>query len=291
MKISKPIKPMLAILEEKPYEDKSFIYENKFDGNRAITEINRGKVRFYSRNGIDYSRRYAPIFEELKKMKFKGVLDGEVVVLDSKGVSKFQLLQNYMKTGKGPLVYYVFDILKYNGKNLKDLSLMERKKYLNKAIKDSAHVRKTRVFKNNGLALLDKFVKLGHEGIMAKKRDGKYIEGNRNRNWLKFKKPKSGVFNIIGFTKEKENRKKIGALHLAQNGRYVGNVGTGFNEQEKREYFKMFDKIRTDKLNIKYLPKRISGFLIKKKYKAEIKFIEKTNAGNLRHPAFVKLIK
>ena len=62
MKISHPIKPMLAILEEKPYEDKNFIYENKFDGNRAIAEVDNGNVRFYSRNGIDYSEKYQQIF-------------------------------------------------------------------------------------------------------------------------------------------------------------------------------------------------------------------------------------
>src|SRR5439155_15476348 len=104
------IRPMMAELVAKPFDDPDWIFEIKYDGYRAMALINDGKVDLYSRNMLTFTK-YTSITDELKKIDRTVLLDGEVVVEDEHGVSHFQLLQNYQKTGKGPLKYYVFDLL------------------------------------------------------------------------------------------------------------------------------------------------------------------------------------
>src|ERR1700741_648988 len=101
------IKPMLATLIKAPFDDPNFIFEIKWDGYRAVAEVKHGKVKLYSRYGQDFMKKFPAIAEELGKIKHNVVLDGEVVVLDESGRSKFELLQNYIRTREGNMVYYV----------------------------------------------------------------------------------------------------------------------------------------------------------------------------------------
>src|SRR5438309_607963 len=125
------IKPMLATLTDKPFDRKGWIFEVKWDGFRALADIKKGKIELYSRNLLSFNERFAPIVKSLSRIKKHMLLDGEIVVVDGKGKSHFQLLQNYQLTGEGRLIYYVFDILFLNGKDLRNLlHLFERKKLL-----------------------------------------------------------------------------------------------------------------------------------------------------------------
>src|SRR5438045_9436446 len=117
-------KPMLAKLVDKPFNKEEWIFEIKWDGFRAIAEVKRGVVEMYSRNALSFNDRFAVVVKELQRIKKDMILDGEVVVLDTDGRSRFQLLQNYMRTGEGRLVYQVFDILELNGKDLKKMPLI-----------------------------------------------------------------------------------------------------------------------------------------------------------------------
>jgi len=163
------------------------------DGYRAIAEIQKDSVFLYSRNDLNFNSQFPEIVESLKKMQITAVLDGEIVVLDEQGRSQFQLLQQYFKYKKGILVYYVFDILYFEGYELLGLPLITRKKLLNqilsvspgnttdsstKNIKISGHIEK------EGISFFNEAVKNGLEGIMAKKSDSIYVPGSRSSKWL-----------------------------------------------------------------------------------------------------------
>ena len=105
------IKPMLATLVKEPFDHPDWLFEVKWDGYRAIAEIQDGKVSLYTRNLISLNKKFSPITESLQKFGFEAVLDGEIVVVDDQGHPNFQMLQNYQKSGSGHLLYYVFDLL------------------------------------------------------------------------------------------------------------------------------------------------------------------------------------
>jgi bifunctional non-homologous end joining protein LigD len=131
-------KPMLAILIEKPFNSDEWLFEIKWDGYRAIADIQKDSVLLYSRNDLNFNSKFPEIVESLKKMQITAVLDGEIVVLDEQGRSQFQLLQQYFKYKKGILVYYVFDILYFEGYELLGLPLITRKKLLNQILSPSS---------------------------------------------------------------------------------------------------------------------------------------------------------
>src|SRR5439155_23725657 len=135
------IRPMLATLVDEPFDRPGWIFEPKWDGYRAIAEVSGEGVRLYSRNHKTFEQRFAPVVEALRDLGHEAILDGEVVVVDPAGRAHFQLLQNHQKTGKGQLVYYVFDLLFLDGKDLRGLPLVRRKELLADMLPDLPHVR------------------------------------------------------------------------------------------------------------------------------------------------------
>lgn len=125
---------MLATLVDQPFDAAGWLFEIKWDGFRAIAEVQNNSVELYSRNQLSFNERFSPIVKGLQGHKLKAVFDGEVVILDSKGKSRFELLQNYMQTKSGHLIYYVFDLLFLDGKDLRNQPLIERKKLLKKIL-------------------------------------------------------------------------------------------------------------------------------------------------------------
>src|SRR5699024_7875850 len=195
-------KPMLTKIGKVPFDDKGWIFEMKYDGYRAIAEIDEGKVELYSRNQLTFNRKFATIAEHLSALSHQAILDGEIVVLDKDGKPKFQLLQNYQKTGKGDIRYYVFDLLYLNGYELSDLPLLDRKKFLQQIITElndpiiiySDHV------KENGEAFFEEVQAQHLEGIIAKKSESLYRKGQRSNDWLKIKTSARQEAVIAGFT-------------------------------------------------------------------------------------------
>ena len=124
------IRPMLASPAERPFDHPDWLFEVKWDGYRAIAEVEGGQVRLYSRNLLPFHRRYSPIVNSLERLGHDAVLDGEIVVVDGTGKPRFQLLQSYQMTGQGALVYQVFDLLYLDGHDLRNLPLLRRKELL-----------------------------------------------------------------------------------------------------------------------------------------------------------------
>jgi bifunctional non-homologous end joining protein LigD len=174
---------MLATLTDKPFDDPDWIFETKWDGFRAIAMVEPGEAKLYSRNGLDISRKYPSICKALAAVKHRAVLDGELVALDAHGRSRFQLLQNAERE-PARLLYCVFDLLFLDGKDMRQLPLIERKEALkailpkSKVLLYSAHVA------GKGIAAFEKAKRAGEEGVMAKLASSRYRLGVRTRDWL-----------------------------------------------------------------------------------------------------------
>jgi len=175
------IKPMLATLVKEPFDHPDWIFEVKWDGYRAIAEISDGNVSIYSRNLISLNQKFFSVAESLRKFGFDAVLDGEIVVVDDQGHPDFQMLQNFQKSGKGHLLYYVFDLLYFQGHDLTNLSLLRRKDLLKKILPSSPRIKFSDHVSKEGVLFFNVVKEKGLEGIMAKHSQSAYQIGKRGR--------------------------------------------------------------------------------------------------------------
>ena len=292
------LSPMLAKLTEKPFDDADWVYENKYDGYRAVAVINPPQVQLFSRNHLSFNADFEPIVESLKKMTHTALLDGEIVVENASGRSEFQLLQNYIKKGSGTLKYYVFDLLNLDGNDITHLSLLERKQLLRMLLEKQKlpNVFYSEDTTGSGAKLWELAIKNKAEGIVAKKADSIYAPGGRNGDWLKIKLSQQEEAIIIGITAPKNRRSHFGALLLGQYEgkelRYIGKCGTGFTEETLSELYNAFQLYLTNVSPLSERPKLADKiFWMKPKFVAQIKFTEWTQDKHLRHPVFLGLRK
>ncbi|RPI73196.1 MAG: DNA ligase D [Ignavibacteriales bacterium] len=286
---------MLAELTNEVFSDDDWIFEIKWDGYRAVAEINDGEVNLHSRNNILFNQKFYPIVETLKTFDMNVILDGEVVIVDEFGKSSFQLLQNYQKSGKGILVYYVFDIIYLNGFDLTRLPLIRRKEILKKILpEDLANIRYSDHISGDGKNFYKVAEERGLEGILAKKADSKYEPAKRSRNWLKMKTRKTQEAVICGFTEPRGSRDKFGSLVLGvyDEGElvYIGQAGTGFTDTRLKQISAKLKPLITNKSPFtKKIKTNTPPTWVKPKYICEVEFLEWTEEGLLRAPVFIKL--
>src|SRR5258706_4853840 len=225
-------KPQKALLVATPPSGDRWIHDLRLDGFRMGVLISPGDVRIISRNGNDYTSQFAEVAEAARKLPVKqGVLDGEVVVLDKKGISRFQLLQQLGENRRG-LAYFVFDLLSVDGEDLTRLPLEQRKKRLKKLLgRRTGVIRYTAHVDADGREVLAQACALGAEGIISKLRDAPYRPGARSSDWLKIKCIKRQEFVVGGFTDPSGSRVGVGAIFVgyyeAGALRFAGKVGTG----------------------------------------------------------------
>ncbi len=286
------IKPMLAHLIESPFDGEDWLFEIKWDGYRALARLDK-KVDLFSRSEKSFNSQFESIVKDLSKLKIQAFFDGEIVVLDKTGKSKFQLMQNYQRTKEGELYYYVFDILYFNGRDLRGIPLLERKKLLKDIIESNSLslVRYSDHVEQKGKAFFQAAEKNKLEGIMAKKMDSHYLS-KRSRDWLKIKTHMRQEAVIGGFTKPRGSRKYFGALLLGvyddkKNFIYIGHVGGGFNAKLLEDvYHKMHPLIQAD-CPFKNKPKtNTPAIWIKPNLICEVTFGEWTSDGIMRQPIF-----
>lgn len=289
-------KPMLATLTEKPFDDPDWIFENKFDGYRTVAVIKEDDVQLFSRNQISFTKNFQPVTDELKKINHEAILDGEVVVEDESGRSDFQLLQNYLKTGKGKLKFYVFDILNLDGNDTTNLTLQERKELLEILVSKSkfSNIIYSEHIEEKGIEFLEVAAKKQSEGIIAKKTNSLYTIGKRTGEWLKIKLSQQEEAIIIGITEPKNSRAYFGALLLGQYEegklKFIGKCGTGFSQEILKELHSKFEPYFTDKSPLEEkVPLRDTIQWIKPKFICQVKFSEWTQDNNLRQPVYLGL--
>jgi bifunctional non-homologous end joining protein LigD len=302
-KIPTNIKPMKATLVDQPFDDPDWLYEVKWDGYRAIATLNKKEgAQLISRNNLPFDKYY-PINEALAKWKMDALLDGELLVLNEKGISDFGAMQNWRSEADGNLVYYIFDILWYEGKNLMGLPLSERQAVLQFILPtDNDHIRQSKVFDANGIDFFAAAERMGLEGIIAKKADSAYTSDLRSKEWLKVKVQRRQEVVIAGYTQNEGTGKSFSALVLGvyknDELQFVGKVGTGFSDKLQKEMMAQFKPLITDKSPFDYevdvdkptrfRPKRMGAkpTWLKPELVCEVGFAEVTSDGVFRQASF-----
>ncbi|WP_121810598.1 DNA ligase D [Mucilaginibacter kameinonensis] len=297
------IKPMKATLVDEPFDDTDWLYEVKWDGYRAIAVIDKKGAELISRNNLPFDKYY-PINKLLKEWQINAVIDGEILVLNDKGISDFGALQNWRSEADGNLVYYVFDILWYEGKNLMGLPLKQRQAILSAILPtNNDQIRQSKSFDTGGIEFFKAAERISLEGIIAKKASSVYTSDLRSKEWLKIKVHRRQEVIIAGFTKNAGTSKSFSALILAlydDKGKlqYVGKVGTGFSDKLQKEMMAQFKPLVMDKSPFevepdidkpsRFRPQRMGAkpTWLKPELVCEVAFAEVTSDGVFRQASF-----
>jgi bifunctional non-homologous end joining protein LigD len=304
------IHPMLATLVDEPFDSSDWLYEIKWDGYRAVAYMDGSRLRLVSRNQNELTHAF-PELQELKDAvrASKVILDGEIVALDEKGRASFSLMQQRTGIGEGgrkirisrtdvPLAFYVFDVLYLDGYSLERVNLEDRKRLLREIVTPSQLIRVSEDFPN-GKELYAVAKQQQIEGIVAKKRNSCYTQ-KRSREWLKIKITQQQECVIAGYTDPKGSREHFGSIVLGlydERNRlvHVGQAGTGFNERNQNELWKLLKPLET---TTNPFGQRVDAsrrvHFVRPELVAQIKFTEWTHEGNsgqvkMRAPVFLGL--
>jgi bifunctional non-homologous end joining protein LigD len=296
------VKPMLATLVDQPVSEAGWMYEVKWDGYRALGYVNKGEVEIRSRNNKSFNEKFYPVLEALQKWGVNAVVDGEVVVVNGKGVPDFSDLQNWRSEADGRLAYYLFDILWLEGMDLMNLPLVERREILRSVVKGDSIVKLSENFEATGEEFFALADKMGLEGIMAKKGSSLYTPDLRSKEWLKIKTEKHQELVIGGYTKNEGTPKPFSALLLGlfENGAFhhVTPVGTGFNVKMQKEILEKLKLLQTPACpfihepaynkpsRFRPNPPKADVTWVKPELVCEISYREMTKDGSVRHPSF-----
>lgn len=293
-KMPSVISPELATLSHHAPQGENWYHELKFDGYRMLAFKSNQKIKLISRTQKDWTATFDNIKKALQQLKITHlILDGEIVLLNAKNQSDFQLLQNSIDEEiQAPFIYYIFDVLYYDKYNLLSLPLQIRKAILNTFI--IATTDDTLRFSphsiGNGHAIFTAACKMGLEGIVSKEASSTYIQ-RRTQDWLKTKCTKRQEFVIGGYTPPQGSRPYFGSLFLGvykgKQLQFCGNVGTGFNDQSLQTISKQLQKLSTSVNPFSTKPPgSTTAKWVLPQLVAEVEFTEWTNDGRLRHPSF-----
>ena len=284
---NKDIKPMLLGEVREVFDSKEYLYEVKYDGIRVLVFVSKDKVVIRSRYGIDITGLFPEMMVLCKMVKGNVIFDGEIIMLDNNKVS-FSKLQKriHLKNKKtieflsktNPVIFICFDVI-YEGKDLINLSLLERKDVLSNYKDNDVFIKSTYVI-GDGIKLFEAIKRLEMEGIVAKKINSKYLVNERSDNWLKIKNYKSGDFIILGYINKEESHviSLVLGEHLNKKIVYVGKVILG----KKRNLADKILKMKKSKAVVKIKDKDV--IFIKPEIKCLIKYLERTENGLLRQP-------
>ncbi len=295
--------PMLATLVDAPFDSPEWSYEVKWDGYRAVAFINHGKVELQSRNAKSFNEKFYSIHAALEKWPTNAVLDGEIVVTDRNGRSNFSALQNWRSEADGMLIYYIFDVLWLSGRDLSRLPLHQRRAILHQIVPEkSSEIRVSESFGTSGQEAYKSAVKLGLEGIMAKRNESIYVPGERSKDWLKVKAQKRQEMVIGGYTLNEGTSKPFSSLLVGvfqgDQLHFSGKVGTGFTQAGQRELLAQFQKYITERCPFTEIPEinnpsrfrpnppKATAVWLRPGLVCEVSFTEMTPDGVLRHPSF-----
>ncbi len=293
--------PQLATLVDSVPVGNRWMHEIKFDGYRALMAAKRSEVRVYTRNGKDWTDKFAPLVESVAALDLPSCLiDGEIVAIDEKGNPDFSTLQSVLKRGHGSqkvtdkLQFHAFDLLELAGEDLTALPNIERKERLEALLGKAPppiHVADHVI--GAGEKLFDAMCKAGQEGIISKTIDDPY-SGRRGKAWVKVKCTHRQEFVIVGWKKSSAKGRPFSSLLLAQHqGKalsYKGNVGTGFDGDTLADLAARMEKLATDTPPVEVDRAAARGVTwVKPELVAEIGFAEFTADGNVRHGSFLGL--
>ncbi len=309
------VKVMLAELSRQTFSRAGWIFELKYDGYRllaakgeedAAKRKSRGPrrgVRFFFRSGIESTVSFPDLARALAALPFESlVLDGEVVVLDDEAKPSFERLQQRGRISRPldaeraavmlPATYYAFDCLSFEGFDLRPLPLLERKRLLQRVLPKAGPLRFADHVEERGEDLYAGVRGLGLEGVIGKKADAPYVAG-RSPSWLKVRADRTGDYAVVGFTEPKGGRTGFGALHLGElDGPrmvYAGRVGSGFTDAQLAELRPRLEADRRGDPPVSgAVPKGAGNVWVEPRMVVEVRYTEATEAGQLRHPVFLR---
>jgi bifunctional non-homologous end joining protein LigD len=281
------IKPQLATLKAKAPSGDQWLHEIKFDGYRVQVHLNKGKKRVFTRNGLDWTKRFSVIAGALD-IPGQAILDGEVVVIHE-GRTNFSELQAELAAGRQDrLVYYAFDLL-WRDRDLRKLPQLERKHMLSDLLgeNDIGHpVIYSEHLIGDGQAMFEHAAKLNFEGIVSKNAQAPY-RSDRNEGWLKIKTVQQGKFPVIGFVKDPSG---VAALYLGKReGKdlvYMGKVGTGWSRTVSSQIRKQLDTVVSPKSKLTRPIKKPKATWVEPTFFADVEYRDITSEGLLRQSSF-----
>ena len=296
------IAPQLATLVDRVPGDEGWVYELKYDGVRLLCRCDGDDVRCISRNGIDWTHKVAPIVDALAKLDLSGAwIDGELIVTDPNGRSDFSLLQHILEQGRiEELQFCIFDLLYWNGEDLRDLPLAQRKTRLDTAfarLPAKGPLRLADQIHSDSSALITRVCNQHLEGLIAKKNDSTYV-GGRSANWLKIKCHREQEF-VVGGAAYLPGRGTgtfssllVGVRSGKNKLRYAGRVGGGFSADERGEWHARVQKLERKDSPFDQLPDKRSGEIwhwMKPELVIQVAFADWTHGGILRQPRYLGL--
>jgi bifunctional non-homologous end joining protein LigD len=303
------LKLMLAETREEPFDSPEWLYELKWDGYRLVAARDGARARLQYRSGRDATDLFPDLERVVRALPYERfILDGEVVVLDDDGKANFQKLQRRARLENRreivqasydlPAILYAFDLLAFEDFDLRRLPLATRKALLRDLLPAAGPIKYCDHIEERGVAFYGLAEQRGLEGIMAKKADSTYV-GRRSPDWLKLRIDRTGDFVVVGFTEPRKSRAGFGALHLATWGGeeqgfvYAGRVGTGFSDAQLIELRALLDGMRREDYPGGELPAiggvKIQGVWVDPELVVEVRYKEVTGAGQLRHPALLRI--
>ena len=222
------IPPQLPTLTVQPPEGAEWVHEVKHDSYRTMLVVEHGSARAYTRNDHDWSNRYQRIVEAARELSCRSaILDGEVIVQDARGVSDFEALQAALRSKTVPLIFYAFDLLHLDGKDVRDQPLLERRLKLKKLIGSDATspLQYSEEFLGDGAVFFRACAELRLEGVVSKLTTSRYRSG-RSKTWLKSKCFKESAFVIIGTDRDRKTGAMLALLARLEGPRliYVGGA-------------------------------------------------------------------
>ena len=282
--------PMQAETGEAPFNHADWAWEPKLDGYRALAFIGDEGVRLRSRRGLDLAKDFPALAEELGRQSVKRmVLDGEIVAFDAAGKPSFNALQN-----RAPhTVFYCFDLLEFEGIDLRRAPYADRRRYLSQCLLPSPRVQLVHTA-DDGVALHAAAMASGLEGVVGKRKDSRYEAGKRSGAWLKVKATQSAEFVIGGYTKGKGARAPLGAILVGcwDDGklRYASHVGSGFDERTIPLVQALLEPLHTRTCPFAQKPQvNAPAQWVEPRLVAEVKYQDWTEDGSLRAPVFLRL--
>jgi bifunctional non-homologous end joining protein LigD len=290
------VPPSLATLHDAAPTGAQWIHEIKFDGYRIQARLDRGKVKLLTRKALDWAGRFERIADAVAALPAEtALLDGELVVENDKGVSSFSLLQTDLKEGRGDrFVYWVFDLLYLDGRDLTGAPLLERKAALQRLLQGntrSGPIRYADHFEGDGPAIFTSACAMDLEGIISKLRDAPYRSG-RTESFVKTKCHNAQEFIVAGFSPSNAAAKAVGALTVAFHDdgklRYAGRVGTGFTHATARDLWQRLEPLRVERppLALPADERRKNVIWVKPQLVVETEYRGVTHDGLLRQAAY-----
>ena len=296
-------RPMLATLVDEPFSSSEWSFEVKWDGYRALAFISKDHVELKSRNAKSFNQKFYSVFAALQQSGLNAVIDGEIVVTNAKGLSNFGGVQNWRSEADGELIYYVFDVLWLEGRDLTNLPLSERRIILRSILPPTWElIRLSENFDVPGMKAFEIARKLGFEGIIAKRNDSIYVSGERSKDWLKIKANKRQEVVIGGFTNNEGSNKPFSSLLVGvfdeKKLQYIGKIGTGFSIKTQKELLQQFKPLirKTNPFSsvpdinspsrFRPDPPKATATWLKPELVCEVSFTEMTADAVMRHPSF-----